>query len=240
MTDITRRQMLTATLGGLAGIVGARFAAVELLGRKDLEFETSASAASVEAKKKKVIVLDPGHGMGNRNANVYDPGAVSGGYKEADIVLYQAVVIKGLLEKKGYEVYLTREDEKTPTSLASRAELAERVNADAFVSLHCNAFSSESANGQETYYGNGGGSQELADYVQKSLLRQLEAGKKKVNNRGVKSGNFRVLKTNKLPTVLVESGFLSNPDNREYLADGVLDVETAIAEGIDAYLKTKK
>lgn len=240
MTDITRRQMLTGALGGLAAIVGTKFAAVNLLGEKGRDLESSASAAVQETKKKKVIVLDPGHGMANRKSNVYDPGAVSGGYQEADIVLYQASVVKEILEGKGYEVHLTRSDDKTSTSLSSRAALAERVNADAFVSLHCNSFSNESANGQEAYHGKADGSAKLAGYVHGALLNSLSKGKKNVNDRGVKPGNYKVLNDAKCPSILIESGFLSNSANRAYLTDDVLDVEKAIAEGIDNYFTKEK
>ena len=68
--------------------------------------ETKKSQLNYE--KKKIIVLDPGHGMNNRKQGVYDLGAVVGGVYEAEIVLNQANKIKDILENKDYEVYLTR------------------------------------------------------------------------------------------------------------------------------------
>lgn len=194
------------------------------------------SVENKQEQKKKIVVLDAGHGMGNTRENLYDPGAVSGEFKEAEIVLSQAGKIKQILESRGYEVYLTRNNPSENVPLSARAEIAKKLNADVLVSLHCNS-ADKSAYGQEIYQGTDERSKLLAQYVQSELIKEIgKTGKFKVNNRGIKNRNLRVLNTN-IPTILVESGFLSNDNDRVYLTDKVDDVETAITNGIDGYLK---
>lgn len=186
---------------------------------------------------KKIIVLDPGHGMGNAG-KFYDPGAVTGEFKEADVVLNQAKKISQILKEKGYEVVLTRQDNNTSTPLSLRTKIAEDNNADLFISLHCNSSDSASAYGQEVFYNEGGES--IAQNIQPALVNGINNNSKFiVNDRGIKKADFRVLKT-KIPAVLVESGFLSNQNDRNYLTDDVNDVEYAIANGIDKYFKNMK
>jgi len=189
-----------------------------------------------EQQKKKIVVLDPGHGMGNAG-KLYDPGAVSGEFKEAEIVLGQAKKIKKILESRGYEVYLTRNNSQENVPLSARTEIAEKLNADAFVSLHCDSVENKSAYGQKVYPGVDKRSKLLAQYIQSELIKEIgKSGKFKIRDRGIKSGNFRVLNTN-IPAVLVEPGFLSNDNDRAYLTDVIDDVEIAVANGIDGYLK---
>lgn len=185
---------------------------------------------------KKIIVLDPGHGMGNVG-KFYDPGAVAGEFNEAEIVLNQSKKIKNLLENKGYEVILTRQDNTIPAPLSSRTKIAEDNKADLFVSLHSNSVNSNSAYGQEVFYNDGGKS--IAQNIQTALINEISNNPKFIiNDRGIKKADFRVLKT-KIPAVLIESGFLSNPNDRNYLTDNIDDVEYAIANGIDKYFNEK-
>jgi N-acetylmuramoyl-L-alanine amidase len=187
-----------------------------------------------EPKSKKIIVLDPGHGMGNRTKGVYDPGAVFGDYHEADIVLTQANNIKQILEKIGYKVLLTRENNKEECPIESRA--FKYPNADLFLSLHCNSFDKQSAYGQEIFY-NSEQSKEFAKIVQSSLLEQIQKTGHKTKNREIKQKKYKLLSNPNIPSVLVESGFLSNPEDRIFLVDNNPDVETGIVKGIDEYFK---
>jgi len=95
-------------------------------------------------RKIRVIVIDPGHGG-------KDPGAVSRGIKEKDIVLKIAKKLKKKLEKAGFKVYLTR-DRDVFVPLMKRAELANKVKCDLFISLHCNYSRGVRARGIETYF----------------------------------------------------------------------------------------
>ena len=184
-----------------------------------------------------LIVLDPGHGYDNCTKGLMDPGAVYGDHKESEIVLGQAKKIKLILEKRGYEVILTREDDKKSVPLGSRLPIAKESNADLFVSLHCNAYSSPSANGIETYYKGGQENEKLAKMINDSLVNKVKLNYNEVTNRGVKKENWRVL-DNDFPSVLVESGFITNKRDREYLTDDIPDVESGIAEGIVKYMES--
>lgn len=187
--------------------------------------QTTYSATTTAPKG--VVVLDPGHGMNNRGNGRYDPGAIGGGVQEADIVLDQARKIKDILEKDGYEVLLTRSDNKTPTTLGARSRFSNEHRADAYVSLHCNA-AGPSAEGFEVY-----GNAAFAEDIDASLAKHLPAG---TRNRGVKNADFQVLRNTKAPSVLVESGFITNDEDRTYLTDAKPDVEEGIAEAIEKYL----
>ena len=187
---------------------------------------------------KGLVVLDPGHGYENRTEGLMDPGAVSGGYKESDIVLSQAKKIKKILEKRGYEVILTRNDDKKSIPLGNRLSVAKESSADLLVSLHCNAYTSPSANGIETFY-EGEESKELANVINDSLVDSVKSNYSQVRNRGIKQRNLAVLDKT-FPSVLVESGFLTNKKDRGYLTDNIPDVEEGIARAIDKYMSSGK
>lgn len=174
-----------------------------------------------------VVVVDPGHGG-------RDPGAVGiGGIQEADIVLDIARQVAAKLDQQGVTAVLTREDDRD-VDLAPRVSLAERVNADLFVSIHANAISMarSDVNGLETYYYLDG--QRLAQTIHDQILSTID-----MNDRGVRQARFYVLTRTSMPAVLVEVGFvtgqqdaarLSNPAFREQLAG-------AIAQGILQYIQ---
>ncbi len=174
-----------------------------------------------------VIIIDPGHGG-------RDPGAVGlGGLRETDVVLDISHQVTQLLEQNGIQVIMTRQDERT-IDLAPRTQLANRVNADLFVSIHANAVGGgrTEVNGVETYYYQSGSL--LAQYIQNSILQSFS-----MNNRGVKQARFYVLRNSRMPAVLVEVGFvtgnydsqiLANPTQRTRMAE-------AIARGILQYIQ---
>jgi N-acetylmuramoyl-L-alanine amidase len=98
----------------------------------------------VERIALRSVVLDPGHG-GN------DSGAVGpGGLREKDVALSVALTLKGLLEKQGVKVIMTRSDDRF-IPLLDRSAVANRSGADAFLSIHCNAARDRSAAGAETF-----------------------------------------------------------------------------------------
>jgi N-acetylmuramoyl-L-alanine amidase len=155
----------------------------------------------------KTIVIDPGHGG-------TDPGASGFGIHEKDVVLDTALRVKKLILQTPFNINLTREtDEKI--SLSDRVAFAQRVNGDIFISIHANAFDGK-ANGTETYYYRSAAtnpyvkdSEMLATFIQKRLLAAW-----KLNDRGVKHGNFHVIRENTMPAVLTELGFIDyKPDN---------------------------
>lgn len=174
-----------------------------------------------------VIVLDPGHGG-------RDPGAVGiGGLSETDIVNPMSHRIRDLLEEQGVRVIMTREDNRT-VDLQPRVELANRVNANLFVSLHANAISMSrpDVNGIETYYFQTG--EQLARTLHRSLLDATGGP-----DRGVRTARFYVLRHTRMPAVLLELGFVTGSQDARRLADPQYRevLSQAIARGILQYVR---
>ena len=177
-----------------------------------------------------MIVIDPGHG------GPTDLGGVGfDGLREKDIVLPISLEVAQILEQNNIQVIMTRKTDRD-LDLPPRSELANRVGADLFVSIHANAISMSrpDVNGLETFYYQSG--QVLARYIQNSLLEAFPTMK----NRGVKRARFYVLRHTKMPAALVEVGFvtgnydsriLANPGQRSRMAQ-------AIARGILRYVQT--
>ena len=95
--------------------------------------------------KKGLIVIDPGHGG-------KDPGAIGpSGIREKDITLVIAKDLKNELENRGYKIILTR-DSDIFISLADRSKLANKLKADLFVSIHCNASKKKEPHGTQGFY----------------------------------------------------------------------------------------
>jgi N-acetylmuramoyl-L-alanine amidase len=164
---------------------------------------------------KKVIILDPGHGG-------KDSGAIGvNGILEKDVVLNIAKEISRLnqiLFEGSYEIYLTRYKD-TLITLGDRSELARNLNADLFISIHCNA-SANFSRGIEVYVDNTN-NEEVP--LKKSIalgLCILEESTSKLGfeQRGVRFANFQVLRENSTfcPAVLLEMGFVTNADEADY------------------------
>ena len=188
----------------------------------------------IEGKRPR-ICIDPGHGG-------HDSGAVGPqGTKESDIVLAISKELMYQLELKKIDSFLTRTDD-IYLKLSQRTNKAE--GATCFVSIHCNAFSKESAQGIETLYGAPGGrSKALANYLQQAMLKGLKDGKHK--NRGIKMSpskgyprNLFVLRSAPCPASLVECEFISNPDQEKFLKDPTnqTKIAYALACGIESFL----
>src|SRR5690606_18840955 len=123
-----------------------------------------------------------------------------------------AKILAQELSMLGAEVILTR-DEDTFVSLTSRATISNTVNASAFISLHYNSFpESPSVTGISTYYYNEQ-SESLAQYIQEETVK-----KSGDRDRGYDFGDFQVIRQNLMPSVLVELGFISNPEIDQLLA----------------------
>lgn len=170
----------------------------------------------------KLIILDPGHGGS-------DAGAVgSSGKYEKNLVLQIADKLKAALENSGYSVMLTRPDD-TFVSLENRAKIANNTNAFAFVSIHANSFSGPSAKGLEVYtmYG---ADHSLAQDVLDSILAKTGQ-----INRKVKEAGFYVIKYATMPSILIETGFISNPQEEAFLWNE--ENQNKIVQGIVAGIK---
>jgi N-acetylmuramoyl-L-alanine amidase len=178
------------------------------------------------------VCIDAGHG-GN------DPGAVDPRgagdamrTKEADINLLVAHQIKMALESK-CDVIMTRLSDET-VSLQTRVSRANASKASLFVSIHCNAAANSDANGYEVWYCNGSAkSLALARRIHGSIKDNIGT-----RDRGVKAGNFYVLRKTSMPAVLVELGFVTNAVEERLLNDPewTANMAQAIAKGIEDYL----
>jgi N-acetylmuramoyl-L-alanine amidase len=176
-----------------------------------------------------VVLIDPGHGG-------KDPGAVGlGGLREKDILLPISKRIAQVLQQNGVQVVMTRDSDYFVT-LPGRVKLAERANADIFVSIHANAVGPgrSDVSGLETYYYDSGLG--LARTVHNSILQSVN-----VKDRGVRRARFFVLRKSSMPSILVETGYLTGRDDNAKLRSSAYQnqMADAIARGILQYLKRR-
>ncbi|OGW43852.1 MAG: hypothetical protein A2Y66_05585 [Nitrospirae bacterium RBG_13_41_22] len=227
---------------------------------------------------KRRIVIDPGHGG-------HDPGAVGlKGLYEKDVVLDVALKLKEiLLSNPLNEVILTRETDVF-LSLEKRTAIANKKNADLFVSIHANASPRRTAKGVETYLLNWADDEEamrvaarenaislnkmkainrqmqmdvldiiksdlmrqnkrdesikLAHYIQKSIVSTLNNNRENTLDLGIKQALFYVLFGARMPSVLVEVSFISNPEEERLLSSDYyrMQIAEAIAGGLNKYI----
>ncbi len=222
--------------------------------------------------KVKTIVIDPGHGG-------HDTGALGPtGLKEKDVNLKIAKALKSKIEQNGNKigitrVFLTRSDDRF-IPLEERTAIAKKLNADLFVSIHCNAARNKNAYGIETYIlsftkdpdalsvaarenatttrglsdlkniiqkyilsSKIEESKRLANHVQTSVVSNVSSNYKPVNNKGVKKAPFIVLIGADIPSILVESSFITNPREEKRLRNQsyVNEIAGGIYSGIKRY-----
>lgn len=175
-------------------------------------------------KSMKKIVIDPGHGGD-------DNGAAWGYTEEDDINLIVSFLLRCELEKSGHEVIITRENDHA-VPLNMRTHLANEAQADLFVSIHCDAFHNTTASGMSVYVHPECSFATLE--TAENIKRMLELRFPNHRNRGIKKSYFHVLRHTKMPAVLVECEFLSNPETRKFLREpeNQLGLARAISRGI--------
>ncbi len=173
----------------------------------------------------RTIAIDPGHGGS-------ETGAYKNGVKEKEINLTVSKKVQSILESKGYNVLMTREDDSY-VSLKGRPQLANAEGVDIFVSIHSNSTTSSSVTGIETFHSGGALSKALAECIQEELIKLTGA-----NNRGAKNGkNLAVIKHSDMPANLVELGFMTNQGELDKLLDDSYQntLSEAIVNGIEKY-----
>ena len=163
---------------------------------------------------EKVVAIDSGHGG-------IDPGKIGvGGIYEKDVNLAISVKLKKLLEQSGITVIMTRSDDnglydesdtnKKAVDMKKRVSIINECNVNAAVSIHQNSYvSAESKGAQVFYYKASDEGKKLAAAIQKNMLKEVDSTNKRVEKAD--STYYMLLHTN-VPTVIVECGFLSNPD----------------------------
>lgn len=154
------------------------------------------------------IILDPGHGMGNRRAGVYDPGAVGiNKTTEAEVVMDWANEIKAFLECLGHRVIRTRANASDPAAVWERADIARDYKGKAMLSLHCNAFNG-TASGTETFY-RGKENEALAKRINAAVCASLGTKDRGVKTEGA-SQHSRLAVMDFQPCFLLEIGFIDH------------------------------
>ena len=180
-------------------------------------------------KGKIVVIIDPGHGG-------KDSGAIGiGGVLEKDVILPIGKRIAEILERNGIQVIMTRDSDYFVT-LPGRVTMAQRANADVFVSIHANSAGANrpEVSGLETYHYDSG--LRLAQIVHSKILQSLN-----VRDRNVRKARFYVLRKTSMPSILVETGFLTGRDDAAKLRTSAYQnqMADAIAQGILQYLKSR-
>jgi N-acetylmuramoyl-L-alanine amidase len=174
--------------------------------------------------KIKSICIDPGHGG-------LDNGAAYGEVNEDDVNLEIGHLLRCLLVRAGFEVIMTRETDQY-VSLENRCVLANSLNTDIFLSIHCDAWHTVTTSGISTHIYRGANhiTWGLGKAVHKSLTDRFPTHA----NRGLKLSDFCVLRNTRMPAVLVECEFLSNPEMRRFLCEpeNQFALANAIANGI--------
>ena len=231
---------------------------------------------SINDPKPFIVVLDAGHGG-------KDPGNLGNGYKEKDIALKIVLEIGRILEKEpNIKVLYTRKTDVF-VELYERAPVANKADADLFVSVHCDAFTNNAYGAgtfvlglhrtqanfevakrenevifleddyEENYAGFDPNSPESLigmtlmqeEYLDQSILLASLIQNNFTNNlnrkdRSVKQAGFMVLYKSYMPSVLVETGFLTNKNEGAYLNSkkGQNEMALEIAKGILSYKKS--
>ena len=178
----------------------------------------TAIRSTFQPKPQYTIVIDAGHGG-------RDGGAVgSTGVTESELNLEFSLKLKEMCEDYGFKVVLTRKDmnglysifasNKKKSEMKKRQEIIEKAKPDVVVSIHMNSFSFSSS-GAQCFYASGNESgQALATSVQQALSTEIEH-----TGLAAKVGDFYVLNCTDYASVLVECGFLSNPEEERKLCD---------------------
>lgn len=191
-------------------------------------------------RNKTTIVIDVGHGGS-------DPGKVGiQGIKEKDVNLAIARYLKDYLIAEDYTVYMTRETDqglydesvsnKKKSDLSNRIKFLQKKNASCMISIHQNSYPDTIQHGAQTFYYEGREEDKnFAQYVQDSLLAFDPS-----NTRQIKSNtSYYILKNAQVPSILIECGFLSNPEETANLTDPNYQkqIAYAIAIGTCRYLR---
>ena len=168
-----------------------------------------------EEVSKGIVLIDAGHGG-------IDGGAQSkNGTIEKDINLQISKRLKERLEKEGYKVYMTREEEKELSpkkvkDLEARCKMKIETKCDVFISIHQNKFNSEKCFGAQVWYASNEKSMKLAKYVQDSLKEGVKDNNKRLEKAAKEQ--YKILRDKyDGACLIVECGFLSNNEEEQRL-----------------------
>ena len=195
-------------------------------------------------ENNKVIVIDPGHGG-------IDGGAKSeNGVIEKDINLSISLKTKAALESKGYKVIMTRSEdvglytegkkvrEKKIEDLGNRVKIKKENKCDAFISIHQNMFPQKNCKGAQVWSANNEPSQKLGKIIQQKFKEEVDQNNKR--EAKVAKKEYKILNDGyEGASVIVECGFLSNPEECELLGKEYYQnkISNTLANAIDEYFK---
>ncbi len=174
------------------------------------------------------ICIDPGHGGEDPGAIGTDPFRL----EEKEFNLKLSLLLEEELETRGHWTVMTRRRDRS-LSLRARADFANRLGAELFISIHANGSEIPAAEGMEVFYYPGSSAgQSTANHVLENMIAAFPEHR----NRGVKEANFAVLRLTDMPAIEVESEFISNPTQLQFLADheNQRALAVSIANGVDA------
>jgi N-acetylmuramoyl-L-alanine amidase len=202
---------------------------------------TSIPLSSLVSGRK--VVIDAGHGGG-------DPGAKSiSGLSEKNLNLDVALRLKKYLSRVSVYCIMVRETDrdyfgsgnsygtKKQRDLNHRIQMANQSRADIFLSIHANSFPQTIYRGAQTFYSpNKPKSKQLAEAIQEQLVNSLGP-----NHRKAKKGDYKVLELTQMPGVIIETGFLSNPEEARLLATETYreQLAQAIYHGLIQYFRNE-
>ena len=218
----TIRKKRLVALFLLVFIVSVGVGAYFLFFRADLE--------TARPLSRPVVVLDAGHGG-------VDAGVTAkGGLKESDFNLAMVYLLQDLFSQGGFSVVLTRRDEKglygatdgdfKRADMKARKEIIQSTDPDLVISVHANKYPSASRRGAQAFFdGFNPAGKALAFAIQDAfnVLNEKTVGR----TFSALSGDYYILKCTHAPSVIVECGFLSNPEDEKLLSDAAYREELA-------------
>jgi N-acetylmuramoyl-L-alanine amidase len=199
------------------------------------KFTPQPSPSAYAAPNPRLIVIDPGHGGS-------DTGAYRGNAVEKDLTLDISKRLKSILVARGWQVMMTRETDRdvfapndsAHDELQARDDVANNNGARLLISIHVNSFINAGPRGATAYYYKPN-DLALAQAVDKRIASELT-----IKNDGIVKDKLYVVHHANMPATLIETAFVSNPDDRALLQDPAWrqKMAQAIADGIADYAGT--
>lgn len=182
-----------------------------------------AFSISAQAYNFRTVIIDPGHGG-------HDKGGQWGRVYEKHLALDTSIRLESHLKKMGYNTVLTRRSDYF-VSLPGRMTVSNKYSNAIFISIHYNYTWKQQVSGIETFY-HSQASHKLAKDVHRGVMSRV-----KVVDRGVKYARYYVIRNCKLPSVLVEGGFVSNSNERSRMKTAWFRdaIARGIADGVQSF-----
>lgn len=162
------------------------------------------------------VVIDAGHGG-------IDGGVVgSQGIKESDINLKMAGILQKELDGRGYGVVMTRTGQEALNNIKrldmqARKDIIVKASPVAVISLHVNKFSDSSRRGAQVFYDDTGIGKDFAESMQNGINKNINAKYSGRDDYEAIGGDLFITKCAKVPSIIIECGFISNPDDEKLL-----------------------